>query len=314
MGPLTARLLCLPLLPLQAAATGPAPARGFEYYWTYRLLEIDGQPITVRKIVIGTGLLLMGFVASRGLSRLTRRRFFPRLRLSEGAAAAFETGLFYLLLLVFGLTGLAVAGVPLAAFTLLGGAAAIGVGFGSQTVIGNFISGLILLVERPINVGNLIQVGDLFVTVERIGARSTRVKTGENVELIVPNSAFLDQNVINWTLSESRVRIKVTVGVVYGSPTREVERLIRQAVDEHDRIHDKPEPIVLFTEFGDNSLNFEVHFWIEMRSVMERRRITSDVRYRIDELFRKADIVIAFPQRDVHLDTVKPLEVRVTQG
>ena len=135
--------------------------------------------------------------------------------------------------------------------------------------------------------------------------------TGDNIEIVVPNSSFLENNVINWTLSEPKVRIHVSVGVVYGSPTREVTRLLRKAVDEHGRVLKSPAPIVLFTEFGDNSLNFEVHFWITMRKIMDRRMIESDVRYRIDNLFNDAGIVIAFPQRDVHLDTRQPLDVRV---
>ncbi len=188
---------------------------------------------------------------------------------------------------------------------------ALGVGFGSQNVINNFISGLILLAERPIKVGDLVQIDSLFGNVEEIGTRSTRIKTGANHEIIVPNSSFLESNVVNWTLSDDRIRTVVKVGVIYGSPTHEVTRLLTKAVQDHGMVLPKPDPILLFTDFGDNSLNFEIHFWIRMRSVMERLRIESDIRYKIDQLFCEAGLVIAFPQRDVHLDSVKPLEIRL---
>ena len=220
---------------------------------------------------------------------------------------------FYVLLFSFTLLALRLVNVPLTVFTLLGGAAAIGLGFGSQNIVNNFISGLILLAERPIRIGDLIEVEDLYGTVEDIGARSTHVRSSENVDIIVPNSSFLEKNVINWTLSDDRYRAQISVGVAYGSPTEEVTRLIRKAVDEHPRILKQPDPIILFADFGNNSLDFEVHFWIRMRRLMDRRIVASDLRYRVDEMFREAGIVIAFPQRDVHLDSSKPLDVRVLQ-
>ncbi len=279
--------------------------------WNYEITSIDDRPITVGKVFIALFILVTGIIVSRRLSLLLGRKLLRRVGFAEGGAAAIQSLAFYALILAFGLLALRLANVPMTAFTILGGALAIGAGFGSQTIIKNFLSGLILIAERPIRVGDLIQLGDLYGTVEHVGARSTRVRTGDNVEIVVPNGAFLEQNVINWTLSETRVRVSVAVGVVYGSPTREVSRLLTKAVTEHGRVLKHPAPIVLFTEFGDNSLNFEIHFWINMRSMMDRRLIESDIRFRIDNLFREAHIVIAFPQRDVHLDSIRPVEVRV---
>lgn len=299
-----------PAFALQAAPE-EGSSRSLGDLWMLEIVKIDGQSITVRKLVIGFALLLIGYFASRFLSRLLRRAVAPHMSLSLGAAAVIETLGFYVLLIVFTLSGLTVAGVPLTAFTLLGGAAAIGIGFGSQTIVSNFIAGLILMVERPIKVGNLIQIGDLFGTVESVRTRSTLVRTGSNVEIIVPNSSFLENNVINWTLNDPKVRISVSVGVTYGSPTDKVTDLLHAVVAEHPRALKTPKPTVLFTNFGDNSLDFEVHFWIEVQSMMDRRIAESDIRYSIDRRFREADIVIAFPQRDVHLDTLRPLDVRV---
>lgn len=279
--------------------------------WKFPVGTVDTKEITIGKIVIGTIILLFGLFASKSLSRLLGRRILPRFRLDEGGSAAVQSILFYILVVTFTLFALRAVNIPLTAFTVLGGALAIGVGFGSQNIIANFISGLILLAERPIRVGDLIQIEDLFGTVEQIGARSARIRTGNNIDIVVPNSKFLEQNVINWTLSEDRIRTHVCVGVMYGSSTRDVSKLLMRAVEEHGRVHKKPSPVVLFTEFGDNSLNFEVHFWLTMKRTMDRRIIESDVRYRIDSLFHDAGLVIAFPQRDVHLDTVTPLEVRM---
>lgn len=278
--------------------------------WSFELTAIDDRPITTGKILVGITLLAIGFLFSGFASREIGRRVLPRLGFDVSASAALESIFFYLLLVLVTLTALRLLNVPLTAFTLLGGAFAIGLGFGSQTLISNFISGLILFAERPIKVGDLIDVEGIYGTVEQIGARSTWVRSGENVHVVVPNSSFLEKNVVNFTLSDDEVRTHVSVGVAYGSPTREVARLLRQAVEEHGKVLRKPPPVILFTEFGDNSLNFEVHFWIRMRHMMDRRIVESDVRYRIDGLFREAGVTIAFPQRDVHFDA-RPLELRL---
>ena len=279
--------------------------------WHFEITNIDDRPITVQKIVLGVLLVLLGLFISRLLSGVFARRVLPRLGMTQAGAAAIRSIVFYILLFSFTLLALRLVNVPLTVFTLLGGAAAIGLGFGSQNIVNNFISGLILLAERPIRIGDLIEVEDLYGTVEDIGARSTHVRSSENVDIIVPNSSFLEKNVINWTLSDDRHRAQIAVGVAYGSPTEEVTRLIRKAVEDHPRILKRPDPIILFADFGNNSLDFEAHFWIRMRRLMDRRIIASDLRYRIDEMFREAGIVIAFPQRDVHLDSSQPLEVRV---
>ena len=282
--------------------------------WNYHLTASEREPITPGKIVSAIAIFLIGYALARVSSRLLGKRVFPRLRLESGAAHAFQALTFYFLLLVAFLTALRMVQIPLTAFAVLGGALAIGVGFGSQTVVNNFISGLILLAERPIKLGDLIEVESVYGTVERIGLRSTRVRTGDNVHIIVPNAAFLESKVVNWTHMDPKVRITITVGVVYGSPTREVERLIFRALEEHPKVLKRPEPVVLFRDFGDNALIFEMRFWIEMRSILDRLQIESDIRFRIDELYREAGIVIAFPQRDVHLDSVSPVEVRIVNG
>ena len=278
--------------------------------WQYELTSIDDQPITVGKVVVGIVLLLIGYILSRRASRLLGTRVLPRFGMNEGVSSALQTIAFYLLVATFGFFTLELLHIPVTVFTFLGGAIAIGVGFGSQNVLNNFISGLILLAERPIRVGDLVEINGLQGNVEQIGARSTRVKTATNVEIIVPNSKFLENNVTNLTLSDTRVRTSVCVGVAYGSPTREVARLLRQAVDANPRVLRQPEPMVLFQSFGDNTLNFEVFFWICVRRT-SRVNMESDIRFAIDDSLRAANIAIAFPQRDIHVDTTRPLEIRL---
>ncbi|MEX0676064.1 MAG: hypothetical protein WD063_03245 [Pirellulales bacterium] len=131
----------------------------------------------------------------------------------------------------------------------------------------------------------------------------------EEAEIIVPNSSFLERNVVNWTLSDKRVRCTISVGLAYGSPTREVARWLKKAALEHGQVLERPEPFVWFVNFGDNALEFELHYWIQIRAMSERRRIESDLRFIIDQYFREAGLVIAFPQRDLHLSNLEPLKV-----
>lgn len=204
--------------------------------------------------------------------------------------------------------------VPLTVFAFLGGAVAIGVGFGSQNTIANFISGLILLVQRPIRIGDLVNVDGIDANVEHIGARATRVRTSENLEILIPNHNILNNNVTNWTLSDTRIRTSVSVGVAYGTPVRPVQDALKRAVVDHPKVIGESEPIVIFRDFGDSSLVFDVHFWIHMRTIMDRSVVRSDIRVAIDDAFRREGIVIAFPQRDVHLDLDSPLEIAVTDA
>jgi small-conductance mechanosensitive channel len=283
----------------------------FGELWNTEIARVDEHPITVGKVIVGILLIFFGFLLSRLLAKtLGKRMRTGRIRMHESGASAVQQISFYVLFVCFSLTALRFVNVPLTMFTFLGGAIAIGVGFGSQNIINNFISGLVLLAERPIKVGDLIQVGELYGNVEEIGARSTRIRTSDNLEIIVPNSRFLESDVINLTLGDNRLRTKVAIGVAYGSPTRKVEKLLLQAASENSKVLTTPDAFVWFSDFADNSLNFELHVWVRVRTLGERLSVESELRFRIDELFREGQIEIAFPQRDIHLDTVKPIEVK----
>jgi len=192
--------------------------------------------------------------------------------------------------------------VPLTAFAFISGAVAIGVGFGAQNIVNNFISGWILMWERPIKIGDFLELGDIKGSVESINTRSTRIRRVDGVHLLVPNSFLLENTVTNWTLIDRLVRTTVRVGVAYGSDVALVTKLLQKAADEHPSVLKKPERAVFFEDFGDNALIFDLNVWVHAMAEGNLRATRSDLRYRIDSLFAEAGIVIAFPQRDVHLN------------
>jgi len=281
--------------------------------WNYELASDGDLSITVRKIITALLIVLAGFAFSKALSRWLGKQVLRRLDFDPSATATIQSLFYYVLLVMFTLFALKVVRVPLTAFTVLGGAVALGVGFGSQNLINNFISGLVLLAERPVKVGDLIQIGDMYGNIEHIGARSTRVRTGSNLEIILPNRVLLQEKLINYTLSSDKVRTLVEVGVAYGTNPALVTKQLRRAAIETGRVAKDPPPIILFKNFGDSALVFEVHFWIRMRTAMDRLQIESAVRYRIDQLFREENLTIAFPQQDVHLDMSSPLTVQMVE-
>ncbi len=299
----------------QGAASGEAAdvAAQLTSFWNFELWSFGDTAVTVKKAVAALLILVFGIIAVKYCIDLVIRRLLMRTRLQPGAVAAIDKMLFYCAVLLVVLLALRLVNIPLTIFTFLGGAVAIGFGFGAQNLINNFISGLVIMAERPIKVDDIIEVDGHFARVEEIGTRCTRIRTGENVHILVPNSSFLEKNIVNWTLSDKLVRAHVSVGVAYGSPVREVERLMLQAAQEHPNIQKTLKPFVVFSDFGESSLVFELHFWQSMQGMMDIRILCSDVRFRVDELFRHAGIVIAFPQRDVHLNTLRPLEVTLRQ-
>jgi small-conductance mechanosensitive channel len=282
-------------------------------FWDFELWVIDERGVTVRKVVVALVIFIIGLVLARVVTRFIGYRLSSAPRLDQTAATAVEKVLYYFALVILLLFALRAVNIPLTVFTVFGGAIAIGLGFGAQNLLNNFISGFILMIERPVKIGDLIEVENHFGIIEEIGSRCTRIRTAGNIHILVPNSSFLEKNIINWTLADLNIRSHISVGVVYGSDTRQVKQLLLKAAGEHGKVLKEPEPFVLFTDFGDNALIFEIYFWISIQRLMDRRVIESDLRFIINELFREAGIVIAFPQRDIHIDTTKPLDLRIAK-
>lgn len=286
----------------------------FLVVWRFELFSIDDRPVRVNQFVMALLAFFIGLAVLGQVVRVFRKRVLPKTTLKPNEAATAAKLLYYFGVVLILMLSMRIIRIPLTAFAFVGGALAIGVGFGAQNLINNFISGFILMAERPIRVGDVIDIEGTFATVEDIGPRSTRIRTGDNIHVLVPNSSFLEKNIVNWTLSDKMVRAHITVGVAYGSPVRKVEELLLRSVGEDDKVLKHPKPLVLFKDFGDNALLFHLYFWVSMESLVERLIIESNVRFRIDDLFRESGIVIAFPQRDVHLDSLKPLELKILRG
>ncbi|MCA1798074.1 MAG: mechanosensitive ion channel [Xanthomonadaceae bacterium] len=283
------------------------------WFWNLRVIRIGDADVMVSQIAVTFVLLVVGIWLASWISRRVRRRLMSSEVLDVSAATAVEKLLFYVLVVVIVMLALQTLQVPIGMFAFFGGAIAIGVGFGAQSIFNNFISGLILMFDRPIRLGDTVEVSGNYGRIAAIGARCTRLRRFDGVDVLVPNSSLIENDVINWTLADTRVRQAVHVGVAYGSDVRRAADLMMQAAAEHPEVlkEEGRVPQVIFEEFGDNALELDLYFWLELSELVNMRIIRSAIRFRIDELFREAGISIAFPQRDVHLDTAKPLEIRM---
>lgn len=276
--------------------------------WNYEVFSVTDQPVRVKTILAVLLLVILGHFASRWMSALLDRAVFQRLGFKPGRRAAWQTLSFYALFLIVILMAFNLFHFSLTQFSVVSGALAVGIGFGSQNLISNFISGIILLVERPINQGDIIELDGRQVTVQELGPRSTIVRSFDNTHMIVPNSRLLEESVTNLTLSDDVVRKLIRVGVAYGTSTREVTRVLQEVMLSLESVNRTPAPQVRFSDFGDSALIFEAQFW---SSLAERHEVETELRHRIAEAFAKAGIVMAFPQSDVHLETSKPLQIEV---
>ncbi|MDX1564542.1 MAG: mechanosensitive ion channel [Phycisphaeraceae bacterium] len=280
--------------------------------WKQTLIDLgDGQTITVSQAVLALSIVVVGFVLSRLISKIIGHRLRSGRYWADAAHVA-EKMIFIVLLIAVVLTAMRTVHIPITAFAFLGGAIAIGVGFGAQNIINNFISGWILLTEKPIRVGDVLQLDDKHGRVETIGPRCTRIRRTDGIDALVPNSKILENTVVNWTLIDKNVRTIMRVGVAYGSPVERVIELLYQVAEEDSEVLEDPGPIVIFEDFGDSALVFDLYFWTEASVPMQIRKTAGRLRTATDRIFHENNITIAFPQRDIHLDTHhRPLEVRL---
>lgn len=266
-----------------------------------KLFTLSGSEITLGDLLLVPTYLIIGLVILNFLARITvsglRRR-----EVNPDIVQIIRRGIYVIGLIVLAITLLDLINVPLTAFAFVSGAIAIGVGFGAQNIINNFISGWILMWERPIRINDFIEVGDTLGTVEQINTRSTRIRRVDGVHLLIPNSKLLEETVTNWTLVDRLLRSSVRVGVAYGSDVELVRDTLLEVMANNTEILQDPAPQVVFEDFGDSALVFDAYFWILAIADRSARTIRSNVRYEIDRAFREKHITIAFPQRDIHLD------------
>jgi small-conductance mechanosensitive channel len=260
---------------------------------------IEGNPLTalgIIQVIVLTAIVLL--FAGR-LARLLVRHLTRRMGVTTSVASIIGSTMRGLVIFIGLYVALTSIGLELGVLLVPLGAVGIGLGFGLQRIAENFVSGLILLTERPIADGDIIEVNSIRGTVEKIGLRSTLLRTFNNTQVTVPNSELISNQVDNWTLADGIVRIRFTVGVAYGSDIRLVETLLTETLTTHPDVLAKPNPKVFFIEFGDSSLNFLIFAWVDTPS--KRLTTLSDLHFAIDEAFRNHDVEIPFPQRDLHV-------------
>ena len=263
---------------------------------------VDQEYVTVLDLVIAAVLAVLTVVAARNLPGLLEIALLQRMPLDAGARYAAAAIARYVIATLGVILAFRIIGVGWSSVQWLVAGVSVGLGFGLQEIFANFVSGLILLFERPIRVGDTVTINDITGSVTRIRIRATTVLDWDNREMVLPNKDFVTGNLINWTLSNPNVRVVQTVGIAYGSDTELATKLLRETAEANPRILDEPPPLVVFTEFGDNSLTFELRFFVT--GLQAFRTVKHDLNMAIDRAFRDAEIEISFPQRDLHLRSV----------
>ncbi|GAA5136438.1 mechanosensitive ion channel family protein [Thalassotalea piscium] len=264
------------------------------------VFSIGGQSISLGSILLMPVIVILGIIITRLIVRMLTKRMLSN-KVDPNVIHLIQRVFYVIATAVLVITLLDLMNVPIAAFAFLSGAIAIGFGFGAQNIINNFISGWILMWEKPIRIGDFLEVENAKGTVEEINTRSTRIRRSDGVHMLIPNSKLLENTVVNWTLVDRLMRTSVRVGVAYGSPAKKVAELILQATLSQTDVLTDPKPVVTLDNFGDSALEFEVYFWISSHVEGGLRVTRSNVRFRIEELFAEQNIVIAFPQRDVNV-------------
>ncbi|GAB4014273.1 MAG: mechanosensitive ion channel [Bdellovibrio sp.] len=267
-------------------------------YLVHPLFEINGHSFSFMSLVTAIAIFIVGVKVSKLAERVVGN-FFDDKGVEKGVRASAERITRYIIIVIAIFMSLDTIGISLKSLAAIGAVLMVGIGFGLQNIAQNFISGLIILLERPVRVGDIIRVGDISGKITDISARYTVVQTRDDVSIIVPNSQLISEQVTSQTFNTEFIRFPVDVGVAYGSDTRLVEKLLYQVASEHPSVLKEPAPSVFFTDFGESSLDFRLLVWIE--DIWHHEKILSDIRFAIDDIFRKNNIQIPFPQRDLHL-------------
>ena len=263
------------------------------------ILNFGGDDFSIIELLIFVGLLIAAIIASTYISDLLRTKVLQVTRMTRGSQEIISIITKYGFIALATIILLQAYGLDLSSLTVIGGALGVGIGFGLQDIARNFASGIVLLFERSIQVGDFIQIGSHLGVVEEVRTRSIVLKTLDRISIIVPNSRLLSEEVINWNHRRSVTRLHLPIGVAYGSDVKKVKAALLQAAEEHLEVLRNPSPQVFFTEFGDSSLNFELLIWTSDPS--RQAPLKSDLCFRIEEIFREQQIDIPFPQRDINI-------------
>jgi potassium efflux system protein len=279
----------------------------------HRTATVAGEaavvPVTLANIGIALLIVIVTWVAMKRLPALLEIILLQRVQMTSGSRYTVTTLTTYTIVGIGLLAFFKTIGADWSKLQWMFAALSVGIGFGLQEIVANFISGLIILFERPIRVGDVVSIGDTDGVVTRIQIRATTIRTWDWQELLVPNKEFITGRLLNWSLSDQVTRIKVPVGVAYGSDVQLAMALMDEAARENESVLAEPKPSIIFEAFGDNSLNLVLRCFVGTQD--NRLRTITQLHEAVNSKFNNAGICIAFPQRDVHLDASRPLEVRI---
>ncbi len=292
--------------------------------WNYEMFTVDdsyetadgrklnvSRGVTIGKTIGALLIVVLGHWLFRWLFRFLERQVVARGRVAPQSAALLRSWALFGVTAALVILALATASIPITVFAFLGGAIAIAAGFGLQTLLKNLVSGIILLLERPMRLSDLVEVDGVRGRVTQIGIRASTILTADGVESLIPNSAFLENKLTNWTYTSPQARQSVTIGVAYGTPLRRAAEVLEGVLARHGLVLKAPAPQVYLDAYADSSVNFVLAFWVEMTEGNDARRIKSDVLHMIDTAFAEAGFVIPYAQRDVHLDAASALKVEL---
>lgn len=279
--------------------------------WMTKLITIGGVKLSLGNLLVALILLLFAARLSRLMVKFIHNRLIVRFVPDKNSQTTYQTFAFYGCLILVVVLSLTVAGIPLTVFSVVGGALAIGVGFGSQNIVNNFISGIILLIEQPIRIGDIVEIEGIVGTVVAINTRSTKIKNLDQKIFIIPNSFFLEKSVLNSTFSTTVLRITIDFGVAYGSNTRLVESICTDIMLNTEGVEQEPFPLVQFMDFAESNLMFRLVFFVDTTKVESLNHVRSAIRFKIDDRFREQGVTMAFAQRDVSLVVKDALNVKV---
>ena len=262
-------------------------------------LNLGSQRISVGLVITSAGILYGSFLASWIVQKLLMDEVLIKRRVERGVRASIARLVHYVLIFAGFLLAFVALGFEFTKLTIMLSALGVGIGFGLQSVVNNFVSGLILLFERPVRVGDTIELEGRWAEIKKIGLRATTVQTLDQADVIIPNADLIANQVTNWTLSNRRVRLTIPVGVAYGSDVPLVMEILMECANENSMVVKTFTPQVLFLSFGESTLDFELRVWV--LDADYRLKAISELHQAIDRRFREAKIEIAFPQRDLHL-------------
>ena len=276
----------------------------FPTFWNYALLTIDDNTITAGDLIFGFGFLIVGYISLRYFIYQVDKRILSRLNIDIPHRSTIKMVLFYILIALLLLMTLYFIKVPLTVFTFIGGALALGIGFGAKNIMNNLLCGVVIVSEHPIRVGDLIEVNQLLGIVENIGFRATSIRSLDNTHILVPNSTILEHSILNWTLSDKVIRSTLKVAVDYSSDVEKVREVLLKVAHDHEKVltYNKNQmPVVFFSDFGDSGLLFDLSYWIVVYRPLEMKRVASELRFEVRKLFKEEGITIPFQQTDIHV-------------